>query len=243
MCGLAFLAGIENADQRHVLIRHLGRLIDSRGDAMAGFVGTDKKGTIVYHRKRGDWSSASDQFYSDAASADTLVMHSRAPGHNHPVENAHPFQIERGGKTVLYGVHNGSLNEAFDIAKRHNRKIAVDSHELFNLIADQAWDELNLATGWGVALWIATDNLQEIKAARLSHNSDLALVSVKGGGYVGASTLYILKTALSAAGLEVEKNFDKEIREVGRVVLISDSGLKLSDNRHVAFKAGSRFEW
>jgi glutamine phosphoribosylpyrophosphate amidotransferase len=222
MCGIAGYVNIKNTEARFKLVTALGRGIDMRGQAMAGYVSSTKD-DLIHARKQGSWSSADDEFILRAAHGDLCMMHSRAPGYGHPITNAHPFPIVRNDEVVLYGAHNGSLNEAAESARIHNREMTVDSKELFELLADGEFDTMNKYHGWGVIEWILASNTHEVRLSRLTQHSDVVAVEVEGGGTVWASTWNILRAALNAAGLEVRSQY--QVNDVGRVYAINKDGL------------------
>lgn len=230
MCGISGYVGLKNSEARFKLVAALGKGIDMRGQAMAGYVSSTED-NLIHARRQGSWSSADDEFIIRAAHGDMCMMHSRAPGYNHPVTNAHPFPIIRNDEVVLYGAHNGSLNEAFDSAKAHNRNMTVDSMELFELLADDEIETLNKYHGWGVIEWVLASNTSEVRLSRLTNNSDLVAVEVEGGGTVWASTWHILRNALEAAGLNVRAQY--QINEIGRVYVVDKDGLHPSDQTNV----------
>ena len=232
MCGLGGYVFSKNIDseKRFKLVTAMGKGIDMRGQAMAGYVSSTDE-DLIHARKQGSWSSADDEFILRAAHGDLCMMHSRAPGYGHPIDYAHPFPIVRNDEVVLYGAHNGSLNEALASAKAHNREMTVDSKELFELLADGEYDTLNKYHGWGVIEWVATSNIHEVRLARITNNSDLVAVEVKGGGTVWASTWHILRNALEAAGLEVISQY--QVNDIGRVYIVDKDGLRPSDQTNV----------
>src|SRR5271169_2173394 len=114
MCGIFGFHSVENSEARFKLATELGRGADTRGNAMAGFIGSTKEGDLIFSRKQGSWRDASDEFLMSAAHGDMCMAHSRAPGYGAPVSDAHPFPIARNDQVVLWGAHNGNFNEAWD---------------------------------------------------------------------------------------------------------------------------------
>jgi len=231
MCGLSGFVNIQNSEARFKLISSLGRGIDTRGQAMAGFISSNKENDFFFSRKKGSWSSANDDFIMAAAHGSLCMMHSRAPGYTSPITDAHPFPIVRNGETVLWGSHNGSLDNAWKSAEKHSRKITVDSMELFELIADKEYDTLHKSSGWGVVEWIEASNKNEVKLSRLTQHSELVAVSIKGRGTVWASTWAILKQGLAATELEIEDQYS--VNDIGRVYIVNEDGLFPTDNTNV----------
>ena len=230
MCGIGGYIGIKDTEKRFKLVAAMGKGIDTRGQAMAGYISSTKD-DLIHARRQGSWSSADDEFVMRAAHGDLCLMHSRAPGYGHPIDNAHPFPIVRNDKVVLWGAHNGSLHEALASAKAHNREMTVDSKELFELLADNEISTLNNYHGWGVIEWVVASNTHEVRLSKLTSNSDLVAVEIEGGGTVWASTLHILRNACDAAGLEVTAQY--QLNEIGRVYVVDKDGLHPSDQTNV----------
>src|SRR4051812_41108202 len=135
MCGLAGFAGIKNVETRTALVWTLGMGIDERGGHAAGFVSLGEQ--LRCHKKLGYWLSAKNRFVEAAASGPICMLHARyATCGKQTIEEAHPFAIQRDGRTRLYGAHNGVVYNAWESAKSHGRKIQVDSQEIFECIAD-----------------------------------------------------------------------------------------------------------
>lgn len=150
--------------------------------------------------------------------------------------NAHPFRIERNGKTVLYGAHNGCIYNADDSAKKHARNYTVDSRELFELLADNATEEIQNLSGYGVITWIDTKQQGAVNMARISTSSEIYVCKVKSGGYVWGSTEKIVKEALKDAGLKKECHYD--LNDIGRVYQFRPTGIFETDRTGI--KVGSR---
>ena len=239
MCGLAGMALIYNANDRYNMLASLGYGIDTRGNNAAGYVSYRYDGDMTFSRKRGSWRSANKEFMDGAANGDMCFMHSRAPGYNDPVTDAHPFPITRNGKVVLIGAHNGNINDAWESAKAHGRKITVDSMELFELIADRDLDSLHNLHGWGIAEWVETDKPREIRLARLSENAELVAAELTNGGFAWASTWHILSSALQFSNLKVKKQID--VSEIGRVYLVSDKGIHPTDETGIRMAGYGHF--
>lgn len=248
MCGLAGFAGIKDYKTRLVLTTALTvKGIESRGGHAAGYVAITEKHGIRYGRKVGPWSKARTRFLKSAASGDMCLMHSRyATCGKKDVTSAHPFAIHRKGKVVLWGAHNGMIPDAWDCAKAHNRVCNVDSQEVFELIADGEYETIQKLMGYGVLTWVEANDPTCIKLVRLSKNSDMEIVSVKGGGIVWASTWKILSEALKAAGLEGEYKY--HVEEVGRVYEIKNDIVLKTDvtgiHLHEGFnRYGHKYGW
>jgi len=229
MCGLAGFAGIKDYKTRLVLTTALTvKGIESRGSHAAGYVAVTEKHGIRYGRKVGPWSKARSRFMKSAASGDMCLMHARyATCGKRDATSAHPFAVHRKGKVVLWGAHNGMIPDAWDSAKQHNRECNVDSQEVFELIADGELESIQKMMGYGVLTWVEASDTSCIKLVRLSKNSDMEIVAVKGGGIVWASTWKILSEALKAAGLEAEYKYD--VDEVGRVFEITNDKVMMTD--------------
>lgn len=248
MCGLAGFAGIKDYKTRLVLTAALtAKGIESRGSHAAGYVAITEKHGVRYGRKVGPWSKSRARFMKSAASGHMCLMHARyATCGKRDVTSAHPFAIHRKGKVVLWGAHNGMIPDAWNSAKQHSRECNVDSQEVFELIADGEFESIQDMMGYGVLTWVESNDTSCIKLVRLSKDSDMEIVSVKGGGIVWASTWKILNDALKAAGLEAEYKYD--VDEVGRVFEITPdkvwktdiTGLHLSEGYN---RRGYKYGW
>jgi hypothetical protein len=226
MCGLSGYIGLSSStEDKLMLILGLGDGIDNRGGHACGYAAIAEDGDFRYARKSGTWIRSRVRFVEGAA-GHICMMHARwaTCGNREDPMNAHPFAIRRGGRVVMWGAHNGMVPDAFASAKAHGREVAVDSQEIFELLADKDYEGIRSLAGYGVATWIDTDHRDRVHLCRLSSNSDICVVSVKGGGLVWASTWKILKDALAVADLEVEREF--KIDEIGRVYRLSADGVR-----------------
>lgn len=236
MCGISGWVGVEDYKTRYALALVLGMGIDKRGGHAAGFASygleTDT-GKISVCRKEGQWESAKDRFIRRAASGTTCLQHARYAtcGKRHVTE-AHPFTIRRDGKAKLYGAHNGMVYNADESAKEHNRKIVVDSEEIFELLADEDYEGIKKLQGYGVITWIDHNNPSVIKVLRLSKNSDFYIVRAKTGGLIYGSTRKIVDDAMDAAGIETEVFYDVEI---GQVYTIKPDNLYFTNTKDIVF--------
>lgn len=225
MCGLAGYASNDlNEDQRKKLTLALGAGIDSRGGHAAGYISINKH-AIKYCKKLGRWLRAKQRFITTCAEGHMTLMHSRYAtcGSKESIADAHPFAVKRNGQLKLWGAHNGVIHGAFENAKKHGRNITVDSQEIFELIADRNYEEIQSLTGYGVVTWLEANDHSHINLAKLSSGGDIVVHTLKEGGVVWASTSYILNEALKIAGL----NTDKEYKglETGRVYIITPEGM------------------
>lgn len=235
MCGIAGYSNIKGDATKLFLTYALGVGIDSRGGDGIGFISLhDKK--IHTGKGKGLWSTAPNNFMLQASRADTLVMHSRwaTCGGKNRISHAHPFTIKRKNKVVLHGVHNGVITDAFESAAKHRRQIVVDSEEIFHLIADEKYQELQDLSGYGIAMWVMADS-NHIKLSYLSDSGEMVVVELEDGGYVWASTWNILSAGLEAASLKAK--WILNMNEVGQVyeihqdklILSKTKGIKVSD--------------
>src|SRR5271166_2060654 len=110
MCGVAGFSGIGDVGVQETLTWALGLGIDTRGGDASGFVSLAEGYGPRVGRKLGHWQSASDKFLRRASKGHTAMLHARfATSGGRTVREAHPFEIVRGGRPVLWGVHNGCL--------------------------------------------------------------------------------------------------------------------------------------
>ncbi len=245
MCGLSGFCGIRDANTRFNLVVGLGSGIDDRGGHASGYVSIVDK-TLRYAKRAGEWMDARYRFIETASKGDLCMMHARwaTCGQKDAVAHAHPFAIRRNGKVVLWGAHNGIIYDAWDSAKEHKRHIDVDSQEVFELIADKEYKSLNKLSGYGVITWVEAGQLDRVKLARLSEQSEICVVKVKEGGIVWGSTWDIVKEALEDAELTLD--FEYKLDKIGQVydlmcdnAYVSDlDGVKLDDEWGGAWSYG-----
>jgi hypothetical protein len=238
MCGISGFIGIKGKAQRE-LVDSLGLGIDMRGGDASGYISVASHGAVTHAKKLGTWTGARNRFRR-RCSGDIVMMHARwaTCGSKFKQDQAHPFEIRRDRKTVLWGAHNGCIWNADDSAKLNGRPYTVDSKELFNLLADGDIRGINNLDGYGVITWYAPGE-EYVNMARLSDSSEICVVQVVGGGLAWASTWAILGDALEYAGLEADYEFNLD--EIGRVyqmsaegvVATSMTGLKLSEQRQL----------
>lgn len=208
MCGLSGFVGVTDPDKRTSLVIALAVGIDERGGHAAGYVTIGD--ALRYGRRVGEWAHAGDRFFQAASSGPVALMHARFATHNNADKEtaAHPFAIKRGGRTVLWGAHNGASHDAWSSAHRNGRTFDVDSRELFELIADGKHAAIGNMYGWGVLSWITRREPHTIKLCVASEGGALEIVKTKCGAIVYASTKEILNGALEFAGLEVVHTYD-----------------------------------
>jgi hypothetical protein len=211
MCGLSGfqIEGMSKSD-RALLVWMLGDGIDRRGGHAIGFVSVEPNGAQHVHRACGRWGDARTPFIMRAATGSTVMMHARYAtcGAADDPNNAHPFTIKRGGKTVLHGMHNGVLYNARDFARANGRDYTVDSRELFELLGDEKIEDIGKIDGYGVIVWYEPARPGVVHLCRISDDGELAVAKIKGGGIVWASTSKILKDALVACGMEVDMMYE-----------------------------------
>lgn len=243
MCGLSGFIGLSISDeQKCMLVIGLAKGIDDRGGHAAGYVSItnkDGKDDMRYNRKSGEWIRSRMRFIMGAC-GDMCLMHARFStcGNRDNPDNAHPFAIRRNGRVVMWGAHNGMIPDAWESAKRHGRNINVDSQEIFELLADQEYEAIQKMSGYGVITWIDADNKHYINLTRLSKDSDICVVSIKGGGIIWASTWKILSAALKFAELEAEYQFD--VSDVGRVYQLRANGVFQTNIENICLSSFTR---
>lgn len=207
MCGLGGYAGVGS----ELLAWALGIALDDRGGDAAGYV-TDK----AWATRVGPWSEARRRFSRGAGSGSVGIIHTRfATCGQKTQRDAHPFRVSRGA-SVLYGAHNGMIDDAEESAELNGRPYTVDSRELFELIADAEWSAISKLSGYGVASWII-EGESAVQLVRLTESGELCFVSIEGGGYAWASTWTALKQALTLAGLNAVNSYNLEVGVVYRV--------------------------
>jgi hypothetical protein len=207
MCGLAGHIGIADNSRRFYLTLALARGIDTRGGDAAGFLTVNRSG-VKRSRVACEWKRAGHKFLQAAAAGSTVcMMHARYAtcGIRESSSHAHPFEIERNGKAVLWGAHNGTVPGAWASARRNDRSIEVDSQEIFELIADENYSGIRETRGYGMATWVESRNPNIVKMCMLSDYADICAVAIKGGGVAWASTSHILDRALSFAKLDLDE--------------------------------------
>ena len=214
MCGISGHAGI-HPSRRKLLTIGLAMGIQKRGSHAAGYLSIDKNGTL--ERGRTDKAWMEDPKWSNrcADQGQTVMMHARhATCRNKGVEDAHPFEIKRNDKTVLWGMHNGVIYNADESAKAHGRELTVDSRELLELMADNEEEKIRKLTGYGVVAWIRAEKPHRMFMARMTASADMCMARVKDptmspvdgteyNGTIFASTREILKYASALAGVEL----------------------------------------
>lgn len=211
MCGLAGFIGNFDKETRQCLVIGLGSGIMQRGKDASGYVTVNNK-DVHMNKSIGPWLSMSNRFIGRAAINDICMMHSRmATCRNGEVyKAAHPFCIKRDKTTILWGMHNGIIYNAFDHAQARGRKILVDSQEILELVADNNLAEIKELRGYGVLTWIDANDREGIHFTKLSDSGDLVIAVVEGG-LIYASTLSILNNALKFAQLRISGIYDKQL--------------------------------
>lgn len=231
MCGLAGYTGITGAFTRLALTASLGRGIDQRGGHAAGFLTGNSNG-VSCQRILGEWKKAPIEFIKEAASGEMCMMHARfATCGKHKVNEAHPFTIRRDGQVVLWGAHNGMIIDAWESADLNDRKIRVDSQEIFELMADGDLKGLRDLTGYGVITWVEAKNPGVVCMARLTEDSDFCAMTVKEGGLVWASTQEIVTGAIEKARLTPGTEFS--MPDIGRVYKLLPEGVYWTGKRGI----------
>lgn len=217
ICGISGFVGVKHPKTRYKLVSALGEGIDARGGHAAGYVNyTGEK--VNVGRKLGYWSDAQRSFIERASRAKLSMMHARyATCGKGEITEAHPFAIKRRGRIVLWGAHNGMIYNAKQSAKKNNRKIVVDSEEIFHLIADEDWEGIKKLEGYGVITWIYASDPTSIYLLRLSRSGQIYVVETNKGNIVYGSTRAIVDDAIEHAGLEFAYVYDVNVGTVYRM--------------------------
>lgn len=257
MCGISGFSFnkelLPDDKTRLMLTWSLGDGIDSRGGDSCGFMSIN--GTIGVGKRPGKFATAKMKFLQKAACGHTSVLHARWATcgkthlpHSQRLDEAHPFVIKRNNRTVLYGTHNGMVDNAYDSAERNDRRIAVDSEEIFHLLADDNYDGIKKLRGYGVICFVRADDPEAVRIIRLSSNSDIYIVGLEDNkGIVWGSTKKIVEEAVDFADLKIEHTYN--VSEIGQEYLIRNgqifktnvSGIKFKD-RSISYYSNS-FGW
>lgn len=217
MCGISGFVGVKHPKTRYKLVSALGEGIDARGGHAAGYV-TFTGEKVNVGKKLGFWSDARRSFIERASRAKLSMMHARyATCGKGEITEAHPFAIKRKGRVVLWGAHNGMIYNAKQSAKKNDRKIVVDSEEIFHLIADEDWEGIKRLEGYGVITWIYASDPTSIYLLRLSRSGQIYVVETKKGNIVYGSTRDIVDDAIEHAGLEFAYVYDVNVGTVYRM--------------------------
>lgn len=200
MCGIAGFAGVHKK-YRTVLSLGLGLGVDTRGGHGAGYVSiTPKKGAVHIGRKLEKWETATDEFIADICGEITLIHARFATCGQRTLDEVHPFAIQREEKTVLWGCHNGMIDDAFESAKDHGREISVDSMEVLNLVADREYEKISKLKGYGTLAWIEAVDISRIRLVKMTEQADLCIAKLaRDKGYVFGSTHFIINKGLDTA--------------------------------------------
>ena len=241
MCGLAGYSvgpkGLASRD-REDLVYALGLGIDDRGGHAAGHVTLTGHAKPQIGRKLGYWQSARDGFIRRASSGHAAILHARFATCGHrTIDEVHPFTVERGGRAVLWGAHNGIIDNARESAKRHDRPYDVDSRELLELLADGDLAAIQALNGYGVIAWCEAATPGAVFVARLSASSDLYVAETTCGSIVWGSTYSIVHDACDMIGIEIKHS--RTCDEIGRVYRIQDGEVYWTERSgvHVAARA------
>lgn len=173
MCGIAAFSlkpGLKKAqlDMAFLRIKTLGILNEERGEHSSGlFINgkiykgyTDAPNKIYTKLFRDLISSNSfDVEELDSYKSTVSLVHTRKATYgNHTEENCHPFEIEsiRGKNDNLYCVHNGSIENIWNLCTNHgvnHSNIHLDSKGLYTLIDKVGLSILNEYRGGAALIW------------------------------------------------------------------------------------------
>ena len=233
MCGIAGFVNVKDPETRLKLVHYLGHEIDYRGKDASGYISLN--GKVRTGRTLGAWDKASDDFKRNAAAGQHAVLHARYAtcDRKDRLQNAHPFSIHRAGRPILHGVHNGMIPDAWNSAKKHKRTCRVDSKELFELITDDAWDEVTDLSGYGAIAYSYHADPTHIYLGRLSSGADLSIFEAEDGSIIFGSTDWVVKDACKAAGVNLKGAWQVE---TGVIYTAGDKGLRYSGLDGITFK-------
>lgn len=256
MCGLGGFVNVPDYATRLALVRALGEGIDTRGGDAIGYVTVPRAGppSVDYARRAGEWGDDdARRFLRSAARNDgATILHARyatCGDRDNPMQ-AHPFRIEREGRTVLWGAHNGVIHGAEASARVHGRSFDVDSRELYELLADGQYEKIRALRGWGVLSWIESAHRDRVSLVCMTDDGALRITRTTCGAVVWASTQSILDASLRAAGMTPKDCWrqrgpdEKEGFDVGKVMHVySDGRLAYAGGEDITLQEYTKAEY
>jgi hypothetical protein len=198
---------------------------------------------VRYARKVGTWANtkksagASARFVKGAA-GDLAIIHGRYAtcGDANSLLQAHPFAVQRNGRTALWGAHNGMIEGAHESAAAHGRTCDVDSREAFELLADGNVKDLAQLPGYGTLAWLDGTLRDRVRIVAMTPCAALEICRTACGAIVFASTRAIILDALKFAGIPcdvtwytVETGKVYEAHADGRLTFSAHADVTLAD--------------
>lgn len=145
MCGI--FGGISTAGAKLNLynIRHLGFENVTRGKHSCGLsVNSQVTYGVDDDKLFYDFANTHAKLFAQELKKPIVLGHTRqATRGAHTLENAHPFVFYKGKKPMFIGVHNGTLENHVELAKKYKvdiKGIEVDSKALFKIIYEKGKD-------------------------------------------------------------------------------------------------------
>lgn len=196
MCGLFGIQRVTRGydDRLAVLFGVLSAMMDTRGGHSFGFYADG-----VIKRGLGDFTATVPS--RNLATVQTLMAHTRFATTGAVEEkNSHP--LEAG--TIL-GCHNGIVHNDWELDRKYKRNHPVDSHQIFQHIADGL--PLKEIEAYGAITYLDSTKPDRIEAGRF-HSGELTIAQLFDAkrliGVAWSSTYGAMASAAGAAGLTFE---------------------------------------
>jgi hypothetical protein len=169
MCGIVGIVngeGSRSADLSITKLFEQALVCNSlRGDDSTGLFQLDAKKLYSYKAAKAGWDFVNDPkasgFLRDTDSSRITIGHNRAATTGDILDaTAHPFTAEKANKSLLIGVHNGTLQGWNSV------KYDVDSEWAMNMIAEQGDEAFALFKGAFAFVWYDQDEKDKLFIAR-----------------------------------------------------------------------------